>query len=1125
MVIALLLIQQLLALHTAAQFSVEQTEPKVEKVTTARLSDQVVAHAARRGNPFINLTDGRSLLTSYAGNQPSALALERNQTRGLSLASDDFDEDGKTDLVCGLATPDGRGMVALHRGNSDLTHPNTEAPFLAPALVFELAVAVEFLGAGDFDADGHRDVVAASSTEEALYLMRGDGNFTLGEPERIELPGRVTALVTGEMNRADGLADVVVGVAGRDGPKVLVFEGPGGALRRKPEVIALPTEATSLAIGQLDTGFEYDLAAAAGSELLIVHGRDRELSPTDAQMWAGGDARTQGHEDTETRRRGEMEVEERPAAITREYLSFDIAAVAIGDFADDGNHRAEIAVMSEDGRLQYLRRGDADIWQMMNEASVGEIASNGRRLVKTKVSSLATDDLLVMDRSSQMRIVSGGSGSKRPLHEMTMLDVEGETAAVLPMRLSGSALSDLVILKGDGELAVSMIAPMATFSVTNTNDSGAGSLRQAILDANSSPGADDITFNIGAGAQSSIRPAAIPVVNPLRPLPEVTDPVNIGGVGGVIDPVTKKIVVTINGIAAGTGANGLTITAGNSVVKGLAIGSFNGHAISLMQGGNNMIMNNNLGTDDTGTENRGNSGEGVNIVNSNGNTVMGNTIVFNADGGSVINSIENFIRDNNLGTDATMTRDMGNQGAGFGYANASNNRFELNRVFFNRFGFIGFGGNGNLIGGPDPKLSNIVGRNGVGMSLINSNDNTIQTNFFGTNPQGDNLGNQDAGVQLEGNSSNNKFGGAPSFGNTIAFNTKGIFATQIAGRNLYLNNSIHSNTSMGINNNGANNGISPPQLLSAAASASDTLITGRFFGNPGSQFFLHFYLSPLSGTPGQGKSPIGGITVTTGSAGSVDFTARAPFVFPALDLTALATNINTNDTSEFSNEVSVTGTGRPDLEVKKTGPETAKCREMITWTIEVRNVGTAAAVGFNVRENLPGCVEDEVEVTTSPEGLFTFSNPGGSFLTTRVSRLDPGAPPVTITIKATLTEDCGQSITNFAEAHADGDTNFANDLTSASTRVECTKIIAITTSGKHVVVSGIDFQRGDKIDINGVLLNTKFRDTDELLAKKGKKELLGCDSANPDRKNVIKLIRTRDPGAPIIDTSAFATCP
>ena len=37
---------------------------------------------------------------------------------------------------------------------------------------------------------------------------------------------------------------------------------------------------------------------------------------------------------------------------------------------------------------------------------------------------------------------------------------------------------------------------LTTFTVTNTNDAGAGSLRQAIIDANANLGADIITFNI-----------------------------------------------------------------------------------------------------------------------------------------------------------------------------------------------------------------------------------------------------------------------------------------------------------------------------------------------------------------------------------------------------------------------------------------------------------------------------------------------------------------------------------------------------------------------------------------------------------------------------------------------------
>src|SRR6266496_1970829 len=62
----------------------------------------------------------------------------------------------------------------------------------------------------------------------------------------------------------------------------------------------------------------------------------------------------------------------------------------------------------------------------------------------------------------------------------------------------------------------------ATLVVTNTSDSGAGSLRQAILSANLAANVPDvINFNItGAGPHA---------ISPLTPLPALTAPVFIDG--------------------------------------------------------------------------------------------------------------------------------------------------------------------------------------------------------------------------------------------------------------------------------------------------------------------------------------------------------------------------------------------------------------------------------------------------------------------------------------------------------------------------------------------------------------------------------------------------------------------
>jgi hypothetical protein len=64
-------------------------------------------------------------------------------------------------------------------------------------------------------------------------------------------------------------------------------------------------------------------------------------------------------------------------------------------------------------------------------------------------------------------------------------------------------------------------AQAATFTVTTIDDSGPGSLRQAISDANASPGDDNILFTTnGTIALAS-------------PLPLVTD--NIAGAGGAVE--------------------------------------------------------------------------------------------------------------------------------------------------------------------------------------------------------------------------------------------------------------------------------------------------------------------------------------------------------------------------------------------------------------------------------------------------------------------------------------------------------------------------------------------------------------------------------------------------------------
>src|SRR6478609_7407154 len=70
-------------------------------------------------------------------------------------------------------------------------------------------------------------------------------------------------------------------------------------------------------------------------------------------------------------------------------------------------------------------------------------------------------------------------------------------------------------------LAAGASVRAATFTVSSSADSGPGTLRQAILDANASPGPDLIAFDVsGAGVHTLI---------PASALPFITDPVTIDG--------------------------------------------------------------------------------------------------------------------------------------------------------------------------------------------------------------------------------------------------------------------------------------------------------------------------------------------------------------------------------------------------------------------------------------------------------------------------------------------------------------------------------------------------------------------------------------------------------------------
>ena len=191
-------------------------------------------------------------------------------------------------------------------------------------------------------------------------------------------------------------------------------------------------------------------------------------------------------------------------------------------------------------------------------------------------------------------------------------------------------------------------AQAAPFTVTNTNDLGAGSLRDAIDDANLAGGADDISFDIPGSGPHTITLAT--------PLPDITEALTIDGSTGA-DAAALAPVKAVFLDGDGTTTNALTASASGVVIRGLAIGNFQSVAIALTAGGT-IVEGNFLGTDATGLVDQGNGAEGIFVTGSGTNSVIGgttaaqrNVIAGNNGDGILIFGDLNEVRGNFIGVD------------------------------------------------------------------------------------------------------------------------------------------------------------------------------------------------------------------------------------------------------------------------------------------------------------------------------------------------------------------------------------------------------------------------------------------------------------------------------------------
>ena len=209
----------------------------------------------------------------------------------------------------------------------------------------------------------------------------------------------------------------------------------------------------------------------------------------------------------------------------------------------------------------------------------------------------------------------------------------------------------------------------ATFTVTTAADTGAGSLRAAIVAANANPDLDLIAFAIPGGG--------VRTISPLAALPDVVQPVVIDG---TTQPGYAGVpLIELSGALAGV-AHGLALRGGGSTVRGLIInrwaasGMAGGNGIYIDNAGGNRIEGCYIGTNAAGTAPAPNGSVGIFVIGATSQNTIGGTTAAarNVISGNAVSGIalasggagRNLVRGNYIGVNAAGTAAVPNQGNG-----------------------------------------------------------------------------------------------------------------------------------------------------------------------------------------------------------------------------------------------------------------------------------------------------------------------------------------------------------------------------------------------------------------------------------------------------------------------------
>ncbi|HXJ56540.1 MAG TPA: immunoglobulin domain-containing protein [Verrucomicrobiae bacterium] len=456
-----------------------------------------------------------------------------------------------------------------------------------------------------------------------------------------------------------------------------------------------------------------------------------------------------------------------------------------------------------------------------------------------------------------------------------------------------------VLLFGAGLLPVRG----ADFEVINTEDSGFGSLRQAIADADDNPGADRIVFNIPGDGVQTIRPLTV--------LPPISD-LEIDGYsqpGSSVNTLSNGfngvLLIQLDGVNIRSTSTGFRLE-GHAKIRGMVINRFSyGIGISSES---NVVSGNFIGLDPYGRDALGNAegiGTGNDIATIIGGIAPADRNVVGGNGGHSLQVGENFspqttvtstnisILNNYFGTDASGLRPLP--------TNASSTTLSLRSA------------EGLTLGDPEPGAGNVIaiGQNGLHL-YAGSHQTRILGNLIGVGADGrTSLQQINSVLGIEAGASDVRIEQ-----NAIAFSRTGVDVN--GERVAIVNNRIYGHGQAGILHAAAipandiddldtgPNGLQNFPTLSAVSDGTEADISGELQSKPDTTYLVQIFAGSGPNTNGlvEGEQILGTTNITTDGSGLAPFALRYPNPGQAMSwLTATATDPDGNTSVFFPGTV------------------------------------------------------------------------------------------------------------------------------------------------------------------------------------------------------------------------------